>query len=282
MRIKKALTNSAVHCLLAILSFIWLLPIAFALLTSFRGEPGGAKTYIWPREFTFANYTGLFTPGTLDYSRWFLNTLVVAIFTCLLSTFFVLSVAYTMSRLRFKMRKPFLNIALILGMFPGFMSMIAIYYILKGFGLLDTGQLKLFALVLVYSGGAGLGFQITKGFFDTIPFALDEAAFLDGSTKWQTFTRITLPLSRPIVVITLIGSFMAPWTDFIFAKVILGQEINYYTIAIGLWTMLEREYVEYYYTSFFAGCVIISIPIAILFLLTQRFYSESMSGAVKG
>jgi arabinogalactan oligomer/maltooligosaccharide transport system permease protein len=142
--------------------------------------------------------------------------------------------------------------------------------------------MKLVALVLVYSGGAGLGFLITKGFFDTIPKALDEAAYLDGCTRWQTFIKIIMPLSRPIVVLTLIGSFMAPWTDFIFAKVILGQDRDYYTIAIGLWTMLEREYIEYYYTSFFAGCVLISIPIAILFLLTQKFYAESVAGAVKG
>ena len=280
--IRKTIVNSAVHALLAVLSAIWLLPILFAVLTSFRGEPGGPKTYIWPREFTFNNYIGLFQSGTLNYARWFSNTFVVAILSCVLSLFFVLSVAYSMSRLRFKMRKPMLNIALILGMFPGFMSMIAVYYILKGMGFLESGQLKLLALVLVYSGGAGLGFNITKGFFDTVPKALDEAAFLDGSTKWQTFTRIILPLSKPIIVITMIGSFMAPWTDFIFAKVILGQDVDYYTIAIGLWTMLEKEYVEYYYTSFFAGCVLISIPIVTLFLVTQRFYAESVSGAVKG
>jgi arabinogalactan oligomer/maltooligosaccharide transport system permease protein len=279
---RKKLVNSAVHAMLAVLSVAWILPVFFALLTSFRGELGGPKTYIWPREFTLSNYTGLFMSGTLNYARWFTNTFVVAIFSCVLSLFFVLSVAYSMSRLRFTMRRPMLNVALILGMFPGFMSMIAVYYILKGMGFLETGQLKLFALVLVYSGGAGLGFSITKGFFDTIPKALDEAAFLDGSTKWQTFARIILPLSKPIIVITMIGSFMAPWTDFIFAKVILGQDIEYYTIAIGLWTMLEKEYVEYYYTSFFAGCVLISIPIAALFLLTQKFYAESVSGAVKG
>ncbi|MCL2058014.1 MAG: ABC transporter permease subunit [Oscillospiraceae bacterium] len=282
MRTRKILTNSAVHALLAVLSFIWLLPVAFVVLTSLRGESGAEKTYIIPQEFTLSNYTNLFTSGTLNYARWFGNTLIVAIFTCLLSSFFVLCVAYVMSRLRFAARKPIMNIALILGMFPGFMSMIAVYYILKGFGFLSSGEMKLFALVLVYSGGAGLGFYITKGFFDTIPNALDEAAFLDGCTKWQVFTRIIMPISKPIVVLTIITSFMAPWTDFIFAKVILGQDRDYYTIAIGLWTMLEKEFIEYYYTRFFAGCVLISIPIATLFLITQKFYAESMSGAVKG
>jgi arabinogalactan oligomer/maltooligosaccharide transport system permease protein len=187
-----------------------------------------------------------------------------------------------MSRLRFAARKPFMNIALVLGMFPGFMSMIAVYYILKGFGFLESGPLKLLSLVLVYSGGAGLGFYIAKGFFDTVPKALDEAAYLDGCTKWDVFWRITMPLSKPIVVYILISAFMAPWTDYIFAKVILGQDNKYYTIAIGLWSMLEKEFIQYYYTQFFAGCIIISIPIAILFMVTQKFYTDSISGAVKG
>lgn len=282
MRARKFFKNSIVHVVLACLSFIWLLPIVFAVLTSLRGELGAEKPYIIPKEFTFANYTGLFTSGSLSYTTWFMNTLFVAIFTCALSAFFVLCVSYSMSRMRFKMRKPLMNIALVMGMFPGFMSMIAVYYILKGFGFLNSGEMKLVALILVYSGGAGLGFYITKGFFDTIPKALDEAAYLDGCTRWHVFTKITMPISKPIVVYTLITSFMAPWTDFIFAKVILGQDTNYFTIAIGLWSMLERENINYYYTSFFAGCILISIPIAALFLVTQKFYAESVAGAVKG
>ena len=284
MRIRKFLTNSVVHIVLAAMSFIWILPIVFALLTSFRAESGSVKSYIIPKQFTFANYTELFrvSVGGLTYARWFANTLVIAIITCVLSAFFILSVSYALSRMRFRMRKPFMNLALILGMFPGFMSMIAVYYILKGFGFLETGFSSLFALVLVYSGGAGLGFYITKGFFDTVPKSLDEAAYIDGCTNWQVFTKITLPLSKPIAVYTLITSFMGPWTDFIFAKVILGQNREYYTIAIGLWTMLEREFIETYYTQFFAGCVLISVPISVLFLVTQKFYSDCMAGAVKG
>ena len=284
MKTRRIAINSAAHVLLGVLSLIWVLPIAFAVLTSLRAESGAEKSYIIPEAFTLSNYTNLFTTGVgvLNYQRWFVNTLIVATASCLLSAFFILCVAYTMSRLRFRMRKPFMNIALILGMFPGFMSMIAVYYILKGFGLLDTGASSLFALVLVYSGGAGLGFYITKGFFDTIPKSLDEAASLDGCSNWQIFTKITIPLSKPIAVYTLIVSFMAPWTDYIFAKVIMGQNRDYYTIAIGLWTMLEREFISTYYTQFFAGCVLISIPIATLFLLTQKFYAESLAGGVKG
>ncbi len=278
----KHVTNSIVHFILAVLSFIWVLPIFFVVLTSLRAEGGSYKTYLFPKGYTLNNYAALFTDTTLEFPKWFMNTFIVAIFSCILAAFFVLCVSYTMSRLRFKMRKPLMNIALILGMFPGFMSMIAVYYILKGFGMLETGSLKLVALVMVYSAGAGLGFFISKGFFDTIPRALDEAAYLDGASKWKVFTKITIPLSKPIIVYTLMGAFMAPWVDYIFAKVILGQDRGYYTIAIGLWTMLEKNFIEYYYTSFFAGCVLISIPISILFVLTQKFYADSMSGAVKG
>lgn len=290
MKTKRIITNAACYVLLTVLSIIWVLPILFVILTSFREEGGSYKTYIWPKGFTLNNYKELImgvnsklTGGTnIDFTRWFLNTLVIAIFSTLLSAFFVLCVSYVMSRLRFKMRKNFMNIAMILGMFPGFMSMIAVYYILKGLGLLETGTLKQLSLVLVYSGGAGLGFYMAKGFFDTISRSIDEAAYIDGATKWDTFTKITIPLSKPIITYTLLTSFMGPWVDYIFAKVIMGNDTKYYTIAIGLWTMLEKEYVDYYYTQFYAGCVLISIPIALVFLLSQRCYVEGVAGAVKG
>lgn len=283
MKAKRRITNIGCHTLLAVLSLIWVLPIFYVVLTSFRKEGGTYKSYIWPKGFTLDNYKNLVTGhSNIDFTRWFANTLVIALCSTILAAFFVLCVSYCMSRLRFKMRKPFMNVALILGMFPGFMSMIAVYYILKGLGLLETGVLKQVALVLVYSGGAGLGFYMAKGFFDTIPKTIDEAAYIDGASKWDTFIRITIPLSKPIITYTLLTSFMGPWVDYIFAKVIMGNDTKYYTIAIGLWTMLEQEYIEYYYTQFYAGCVLISIPISILFLLSQSCYVEGVSGAVKG
>ena len=283
MKKKKFIVNSACHLLLAVLSFIWVLPIFYVILTSFREEGGSYKSYIWPKGFTLDNYKNLFAGGSnINFSRWFLNTLVIALISTVISAFFVLCVSYVMSRLRFKMRKPLLNVALILGMFPGFMSMIAVYYILKGMGFLETGLLKQVALIMVYSAGAGLGFYMAKGFFDTIPISIDEAAYIDGATKWDTFIHVTIPMSKPIITYTLITTFMGPWVDYIFAKIIMGNDTKYYTIAIGLWTMLEKEYVEYYYTQFYAGCVMISIPIAILFMLTQKCYVEGVAGAVKG
>lgn len=279
---KKLVTNTIVHVVLAVLAVIWIFPIFWVVLTSFRAEKGSYQTTFFPKSYTLDNYKKLFTDlAVLDFPQMFMNTLVIAVFSCLISTFFVLCVSYCVSRLRFKMRKPFMNMALILGMFPGFMSMVAVYYILKAINLSEGSMIRI-ALVMVYSGGAGLTFYIAKGFFDTIPKALDEAAFLDGATKWQVFTRITMPLSKPIIVYTILTSFISPWIDFIFAKVICRANSKYYTVALGLWKMLEKEYIDNWYTAFAAGAVCISIPISIVFLLTQKFYADGMSGAVKG
>lgn len=174
-----------------------------------------------------------------------------------------------------------MNIAMILGLFPAFMSMVAVYYILKAVGLSEGAMIRV-ALVLVYSAGSGLGFYIAKGFFDTIPKSLDEAAFLDGCTRFQVFTKVTVPLSKPIIVYTVLTSFLGPWLDFIFAKVICRANSDYYTVSIGLWNMLEKEYINSWYSCFAAGAVVISIPIAVLFIFMQRYYTEGLSGAVKG
>ena len=281
-KIRKIVVNVLVHIFLAILAFIWLLPIFWVVLTSFRGEKGSYVTTFFPKTYTFNNYIKLFTDTSiLDFPRMFMNTFVIAVFTCIISTIFVLSVAYSMSRMRFKMRKPFMNIAMILGLFPSFMSMIAVYYILRALNLADGGMIRV-ALIVVFAAGSGVGFYVSKGFFDTIPKSLDEAAIIDGATRWQVFTKITVPLSKPIIVYTILTSFMAPWVDFIFGKVICRADARYYTVSIGLWKMLEKEYIDSWYTCFAAGAVVVSIPIAILFLMTQKFYVEGMSGAVKG
>ena len=279
---RKFITNTLVHIGLAVMAFIWLHPIFWVIITSLRDEKGAYfKTFI-PSKWTFNNYIKLWTDtSNLDFPQMFMNTFIIAIFVCIISSFSVLAVAYTMSRLRFKLRKTFMNIAMILGLFPGFMSMVATYYILKALEL-SSGDLIKVGLILVYSGGSGLGFYIAKGFFDTIPKALDEAATFDGATKFQVFTRITIPLSKPIIVYTVLTSFISPWTDFVFAKVICRAEMDQYSVAIGKWKMLEKVYLVNWYTPFCAAAACISIPIAILFVIMQRYYVEGMAGAVKG
>ena len=279
---RRFINNTIVHVILGILAVIWVFPIVWVILTSFRAEKGSYVSTFFPQSFTLDNYAKLFTDTTiLNFPQMFMNTLFIAICSCILATFYVLAVSYCLSRLRFKMRKPYMNMAMILGLFPGFMSMVAVYFILKALGMTEGNLIKL-ALILVYSGGAALSFQIAKGFFDTIPIAVDEAAILDGCTRWQIFTKVTLPLSKPIVIYTVLTSFMSPWLDFIFAKVICRANADQYTIAIGLWRMLEKEYIDSWYTSFAAGAVLISVPIAALFLYMQRYYVDGLSGAVKG
>lgn len=279
---RRKLINFLIHLLLAILSVIWLLPIFWIILTSFRAEPGAYTNTFLPQGYTFNNYIKLFTDrNVLNFPKMFMNTLIIAIFTCIFSTFFVLSVSYSLSRMRFAFRKPYMNIAMILGLFPGFMAMVAQYFILKAMGLTEGSMIRI-GLIIVYSACTGLGFQIAKGFFDTIPRSIDEAAVMDGATQWQVFTRITMPLSKPIVIYTVMTSFIAPWVDFVFAKVICRANADQFTVAIGLWNMLQKEYIYQWYTCFAAGAVVISIPIAILFIYMQRFYVEGMSGAVKG
>lgn len=274
-------TNGFVQVLLLVLGIIWILPLCWVILTSFRAEPGSYTSYFWPKGFTVNNYVNLITQDQqFKFTKWFINTLIVSIVSCLGSTLIVLAVSFTLSRLRFKMRKPIMNVALILGMFPGFMSMIAVYYILKGMNLLSN---PLVCLTLVYIAGAGLQYYIAKGFFDTIPKALDESAYLDGATKSQVFFKITLPLSKPIIVYTILTSFMAPWVDYIFPSIICGSEYDSYTVALGMFKMLEREFIGAYYTQFAAGAVLVSIPIAALFISMQKYYVEGVTGgAVKG
>lgn len=282
-KLRRHLANGFIYLLLTVLGIIWISPFVYLVMHSFRAEGVTTVAYLIPHEWTIQNYIDLFTgsggSAQLNFPRWFMNTFVVAIFSCIISTISVLMVSYAFSRLRFKARKKFMNVGMILGMFPGFMTMIAIYYLLKAIGLTQT----LVALVICYSCGAGLGFQISKGFFDTIPRALDEAATIDGATKNQIFWRIILPMSKPIVVYTVLTSFIGPWTDFILAKIIMLDSRDNYTVAIGLQLMQDQQFKNTYYKQFLAGSVVVAVPISILFLILQRYYVEGVTGgAVKG
>ena len=278
MKSKKSVRLGLTYLLLTILSIAWLFPIAWVILTSFRGEGTAFVGYIIPKTFTLDNYAKLFNNAAFPFANWFLNTFIVAAATCVVSTFITVAMAYSLSRIKFKFRNGFLKLALVLNMFPGFMSMIAIYYILKALNLTQT----LFALVLVYSAGAALGFYIAKGFFDTVPYSLDESAMIDGATRKDIFFKITLPLSKPIIVYTALTAFIGPWMDFIFAKVILGDATDKYTVAIGLFSMLAQGRINVWFKSFAAGSVLIAIPITLLFMYMQKYYVEGItSGSVK-
>ena len=206
--------------------------------------------------------------------------MIIGTCSCVVSTSFVLIVAYAMSCMRFKARKPLMSFAIILGMFPGVLSMIAIYFVMKLLGLSNS----LFGLVVIYSAGSGLGYLICKGFFDTIPASLRESAKLEGASELTIFTKIVIPLSKPIIVYTVINSFLAPWMDFVMAKLMIRSKNPVdWTVAMGLFTLVQRTLVGDYFSVFCAGGIIVAIPISVLFLIMQKFYVEGITGgAVKG
>lgn len=280
MKRKRLFGSILGHGFLTTLGIFWLLPIVWLIMQSFRGEGKALTTYIIPKTWTFDNYRKLLTETSLfNFPQWFLNTLFVAAVSCIITTILTLLTSYAFSRLRFKMRKKLMNIVLILGMFPGFMSITAIYHILKAIGLSQS----LWALILVYSSGAAMGYYISKGFFDTVPYALDESAMIDGATKNDIFWKITLPMSKPIIIYTVLTSFIAPWVDFIFVSVVMRDNYKMYTVALGLFQMLTRENIGNYFTQFCAGAVLIAIPITLLFIKMQKYYVEGItSGSVKG
>ncbi len=264
---------------LTVLGVIWLFPILWIVLTAFRAEQGYYVGYFIPRGFTFDNFINLFTNNSvLPFAKWWLNTLIVAACSCVINTLIILMTSYVLSRTRFAGRKGFMNILMIIGMFPGFMSLIAVYNILKGIGLNQS----LMALIVVGAAGAAMGYHVSKGFFDTIPKAIDEAAIIDGASRLQIFLHVTLPLSKSIIVYTVLGSFLGAWSDYIFPSMLFGDKQSSYTVAVGLYWLTDFKRIDTYYTQFAAGAVIVALPIVILFVWLQRFYVEGLSGSVKG
>lgn len=279
---KKTISSIIRHLVLALLAVIWLVPILWLVVTSFSGYKGINTAHFFPESWSLDNYKVLFfqPDSVVQYGAWFKNTLIIAIFTCIISTSFVLMVSYTMSCLRFKGRKGLMSFGIILNMFPGVLSMIAVYFVMKSIGLTNSHL----GMIIVYSAGAGLGYLITKGFMDTISTSLREAAWLEGASEATIFFKIIIPLSQPIIVYTIINSFLVPWGDFVLAKLMLNSGIaTDWTIAIGLFNMLNKSLVNKYFSIFCAGGVIVSIPISALFVLMQKFYVEGVTGgSVKG
>ena len=222
MKDKRTSTIIMHNVLIGVLAVIWLVPIVWLVCTSFSEYTGINTSTFFPQKWSIANYVKLFHPDTVaQFPQWFLNTFIVACVNCVISTFFVLMVAYATSIMRFPMRKPLMNIAVILNLFPGMLSMIAVYFVLKTFSLTNSYA----GLIMVYSASSGLGYLIAKGFFDTVPRALCEAARIDGCSEARIFLQMVIPMSRPIVVYTVISSFLAPWMDFVFAKMILNAGV---------------------------------------------------------
>ncbi len=281
MKIRRIIGNTVGQTILTILSIIWIIPLIYLIIQSFRKEPGAWSPTFFPQEWTFDNYIRLFSET--PFLRWYGNTLLIAVLSCIITTLFVLMVSYAFSRMKFKARKPMMNVMLILGMFPGFMSMSAVYFLLKI--LLPNNYQSHLSLIIVYSAGAALSYYIAKGFFDTVPKSLDDAARIDGASRSRTFFKIILPLSKSIIIYTILVSFIAPWCDYIFVSFIMSgvQDTGMYTVSLGMYKWLEREQIQQYFTTFCAAAVVVATPITGLFMWLQKYYVEGVTGgAVKG
>jgi len=279
------MTNRKSNYILTALKYVILIfiavcciyPALWVILSSLRPGTSLYSPTLIPESFTLAHYRELFTNPSFQYGKWYLNTLKIATLTMLFSTILVTLSMYALSRFRFRSRKSMLTSMLILGMFPGFMSMIAIFILMLQLNLLDTHA----ALILVYSAGSVLGGFVVKGYYDTIPRSLDEAARIDGASHMQVFLKIMLPLSRPVLTYVALTQFTGVWGDFIFARLVLRSKENW-TLAVGMWDLVA-SYQNSNFTLFAAGAVLIAIPITLLFIFLQRFLVQGLtSGASKG
>ena len=275
MKAVRALDTVVTYLILIVVCFVFLFPCLWLILASFS-KSGSIYSFegFFPSAYSMDTFKALFTDTEMyNYPQWFLNTLFIAVMSCLIGTFLVILTAYTMSRFQFKGRKLIMKTTLVLRMFPSFMGMIAVYIIMTQFGLIN----KMWGLILIYSAGAPMGYLTQKGFFDTIPSSIDEAARIDGATNFQVFWKINLPLSMPIIVYTALTSFTFPWSDFILPKLLL-KEKNLYTVAVGLMSLGDTEF-----SRFAAGAVFIAVPIVILYFCLMKFLVGGMTaGAVKG
>ncbi|MCI8458212.1 MAG: sugar ABC transporter permease [Clostridia bacterium] len=268
-----------IYAILIAISVVWLIPFFMLIVLSFRGEQVGMSAdYLLPKQWSFNNYIKLFTQT--KFLRWYANTMIVSVAVTIVQTIIVLMTSYALSRLRFKMRKPLMNIMLILGMFPGFLSMTAVYFVLKEINLTQN----LLGLILVFTASSAMQYYICKGFFDTIPKSLDEAARIDGANRHQIFVKIILPLAKPIIIYTILTAFIAPWGEFMFSSFIMLGDPDKFTVAVGMKSWLDNSTLaSEYFTVFCAAAVVVSIPITALFIWLQKYYVEGVTGgSVKG
>ena len=274
--------NALTYAVLIVMSIIWLFPFFGLIMQSFRSynDYGGMVDYIIPKAFSLDNYKFLFT-GETNFLLWYKNTLIIAIFVSVLQTIIILCVSYALSRMRFAGRTLLMRTWLVFGMFPGFLTLICLYFLLKQLGLTQAGAVP--GLILVSTASSGMGYYVCKGYFDTLPVALDEAARIDGASRARIFFEMTIPLSKPIIIYTALVAFMAPWCDFVMASYIAFGNDKSYNVAVALQRWVWTNDYQGYFTRFCAGGILVAIPVTILCMFLQKYYVEGVTGgAVKG
>lgn len=274
MRSKRIADACLTYAILVVVSMVFLFPILWLVLSCFSAS-GSIYSFngFFPTEYSFDSFKTLFTDTVMyNYLSWFGYTLLVAVVSSVIGTLLVILTAFTISSFQFSGRKFLMKGALVLGMFPSFMGMIAVYLLMTQFGFINSH----IGLALIYAGGAPMGYLVQKGFFDTIPGSIYEAARIDGANNLHIFFKITLPLSKPIIVYTLLTQFAWPWSDFILPKLLL-KDRDKWTVAVGLMSLPDTEFAR-----FAAGSVFIAVPIVILYFLLSKYMINGLSaGAVK-
>ena len=282
---KQTLTPAIIisHIVLIIMLILVLFPAFWVLSTSFSGINTLQTSSILPAQFTFDNYVKLIkeTP----FLTWMKNSLIICVTSTVRALFLTTTAGYAFSRFKFAGRRFGLMAMIIAQMFPGMMAMVALFKLLNWLGFLTSGAIglnTLSGLILIYAGGSiPFNTWMLKGYIDSIPKSIEESAYIDGATKWQTFTQIVFPLLGPMLVVVAIFSFILPYTDFLL-PVILLQDPEKYTVAVGLRSLVSGQFTKNW-NMFTAAATLGAIPIMVMFLSLQRFLVEGLTkGAVKG
>lgn len=229
LRPKRIADTFLTYALLLLVSVVFLFPCLWLVLSCFSAS-GSIYSFngFFPTEYSLNSFKSLFTDSFYNYWSWFKNTLLIAVVSSFLGTLLVVVTAFTISTFQFKGRKALMKGALALGMFPSFMGMTAVYLLMTQFNFINSR----IGLALIYACGAPMGYLVQKGFFDTIPKTIYDAAKIDGASNLRIFCSVTLPLSKPILVYTLLTQFAWPWSDYILPKLLL-KDRELWTVAMG-------------------------------------------------
>lgn len=275
---KEVIGLTALNLAFILLCFVTLIPILYALSVSFNGSNSllSSDFSFIPKNFTLANYRSVFFGENI--AIWFQNTIFLAIVTVILSLAAAVPAAYCFSRRRFPGRKTILKCLVLLNSFPAILSMFAIYRLLRPMGLVNTRT----GLILVYTGTmAVFSLWNTKGYFDTIPAEIEEAARIDGASDLQVVLKIVMPLAKPSIITTALQVLIYVWNEYIYATTFLTGE-GKYTLAAGL-NSLQATEMTGSWPVFAAASITVSIPVLIIFFLCQKYMTSGLTaGGVKG
>jgi arabinogalactan oligomer / maltooligosaccharide transport system permease protein len=273
------------HAYGVLLVVIALFPVLFILSASLNPTGGLADQNSLFTSVSLKNYRQLFTDPQHPFGRWFINTQLLAVATAMITALLGAMAAYGFSRFRFRGRGLGLNALLVIQMFPQLLAYIAIFLLLQRIGeaFPSLGLGSRLGLLMVYLGGAlGVNTWLLKGFFDSIPRELDEAAVIDGASHAQIFFKILLPLVRPILVVVALLSYVGTMGELVLARIMLGDDVNKQTLAVGLFGFLDDQFSKNW-GVFAAGAILGALPLILLFQLLQKYIVGGLlAGSVKG